>query len=92
MTDIHCLPVSLPELYVTHSQLAEARIPMGATVTHIYRAARWRRIDERMGDGYSRRQRTRARKANRQPFTFVDNAANLAEIYTAPPSHKGYAA
>jgi hypothetical protein len=55
MTDGTRLPVSRPESYIMHSRLADAKVPMGASVTHIQFAWRWRRVDERMGDGYSRR-------------------------------------
>jgi hypothetical protein len=94
MTSIHRLPGEFPELYEVHSRLADARFPMGATVTHIYRAKRWRSQDERNGEGYARRQRIRKRKAQREPIVF-DHAMLVKTSKpnrTVPPSHKGYAA
>lgn len=89
-------PVEFNDLYELHSKLADARIPMGATVTHIYRAKLWRRIDERKNEpGYARRQRIRIRKARREPIVFdpfMRTSDTRAVSRTVPPSHKGYAA
>jgi hypothetical protein len=94
MVDLHRLPTLAPELYETHSRLAEARIPMGATVTHIYRARRWRLTDSIFGEGYARRSRIRARTAARPAFVFVPNEVihkHKSGSGYRPPSHKGYA-
>jgi len=95
MIDIHRLPVSMPDLYETHSRLAEARIPPPATLCHIYRAKRWRRIDEQRGNAnYSRHQRIRLRKRHREPITF-DHMLRVDDVrrtHTVPSSHKGRAA
>ena len=93
--DIHRLPVSCYELYEGHSRLADAKIPMGATMTHIYRARAWRRIDEKRGEGYARRTRIRIRKAQREPIVFDHSFAlnDPRRVHntprTVPPSHKG---
>lgn len=55
--------------YETHSKLAEAKIPMGATVTDISEAARWRDF----GKDWHRRLRIRARKIFREPWAYVPN-------------------
>lgn len=59
--------------YETHSKLAEAKIPMGATVTEIEVARGWRRKDALLGAGWSRRLRIRLRRAFRVPWTYVPN-------------------
>jgi hypothetical protein len=95
MIDIHRRPVEFPDLYEVHSKLADARHPMGASVTHITHAWRWRKVDERMGDGYSRRKRIRQRAAKRVPIVFDEYMSPSDErrvSRTVPPSHKGYAA
>jgi hypothetical protein len=94
MVDLHRLPTLAPELYETHSRLAEARIPMGATLTHIYRAKRWRAVDAVKGAGYSRRSRIRARNAARPAFVYVPQVIvhkSKSGAGYRPPSHKGYA-
>lgn len=59
--------------YPLRSLLADARIPMGATVTPILQARHWRSVDARRGIGFSRRQRVRARKQFREPWVYVPN-------------------
>jgi hypothetical protein len=83
--------------YVPRSRLADAKIPMGATVTHIYRAKHWRNLDARNGDGYARRMRIRIRKLLRAPIVFdpvmlVNDPRAVSVTRTVPPSHKGYVA
>lgn len=55
-------------------RLIEAGVPAGATVTHIFVAKLWRLADERMGAGYCRRKRIRARKRRREPFIYEHRA------------------
>jgi len=94
--DIHRLPIGYPQLYIEHSRLADARHPMGATFTHIYRAKAWRSIDARHGvPGYARRQRIRTRLSMRPPFVYVPNVIEQKTSSAAgyhPSSHRGRAA
>lgn len=95
MIDIYALPVLLPDLYVTHSRLADAGIPMGATITHIFFPRVWRRVDALRGEGHSRRWRIRARRKQREPFVYVPNIVEhklTSGHGYVPPSHRGYSA
>jgi hypothetical protein len=67
-------PVDYAARFPLRSLLADAGIPMGATVTHIYRARHWKSLDAKNGRGYARRLRIRSRKRRRESWTYEHRA------------------
>lgn len=77
----------------TPSRLAHISVlDVRTRVVSIFRAAHWRKFDERQGDGAARRMRIRMRKAKRASWTSTPNVEPKKPKHTVPKSHKGRAA